>query len=1031
MPAVSDLNARVRVPHETSHEPVGSGSPRIFINYRRDDAAADAGRLFDALRARFGEGSVFMDIDTIPPGADFAEVINQAVGSCEVLIAVIGKSWLSLADASGRRRLDDQQDLVRMEILAALDRKVRVVPVLVQRAPMPRADQLPSALARLAGRHAFEISYTRWQYDVERLIAAIDKPTRQKVVTFMATGVEAPFRRREANPIAMHRAMEEHDRIVTHAVARHQGSMVESGREGESMLAAFRSVGDAVRCAIDVQRAFADQRWPRGARLKVQIAINTGQAELRGGRYYGEALYRCAGLMAIGHGGQILLTQASADKAVSLPAGCKLVDLGVHRLRDLERPEHVHQLRQRALEGDFPALKSQALLRDTVPIQLTSFIDREADVEQVTKLLRSHRLVTLVGPAGVGKTRLALRVAGEFSSSISTTVAELAAVGDPALLPSTVANALGLRDESRVVDARAIADWLAGLRVLLVLDNCEHLVDSVAAFSEDLLAASPSLTILATSAESLKVPGEAIWRVGPLPARTAAVRLFNDRARLRRPRPDKDDDTAAVIQICERLDGLPLAIELAAARAEVMSPREMVARLNDRFALLGSASRSKDARHRTLRSAIDWSYELLSAPEKMVFARSAVFAGGFDLEAAEAVCAGDGVARADVAEMVWKLVDKSLVAVRQGREGQTRQMLLETLREYGLERLANSKEDGATRKRHAAYFLALAEKAAAGLNSPEPLSWLRRMDEDNDNFRAALSGGGLDGEGRLRTAVALTEYWDKRGRYSEARQYLSEALAASGDASILRATALRGLALMALSQSDLDEAGTRSRQSLEMCRRIGDVTGEVWSLEQLARISQQREDLAQARELSSEALALARPLNNEMLLARCLFRIGVIEMFEGKQVDAARNLETATALGERTGDDGLVAGSIVMRGYLAATRGDVRLAGAMFSDALSRWRENMSPRDVALILDGFALTAAAAGQDERALRLAAAARTLRRRIGNSAGSRFQRLMRQKLGRPRKSSQWRSASVRGARMTPESAVAYALGEDGAD
>ncbi len=1016
------------MPQETSHEPVGSGSPRIFINYRRDDAAADAGRLFDALSARFGEGSVFMDIDTIPPGADFAEVINQAVGSCEVLIAVIGKRWLSLADAAGVRRLDDQHDLVRMEILAALDRKVRVVPVLVQGAQMPRADQLPTTLARLAGRHAFEISYPRWQYDVERLVAAIDKPTRQKVVTFMATGVEASIRTREVNPIAMRRAMLEHDGIVTRAVAHHQGSMVESGREGESMLAAFRSVGDALRCAIDVQRAFADQRWPRGARLKIRVAINTGQAELRGGRYYGEALYRCAGLMAIGHGGQILLTQVSAEKAVSLPAGCKLVDLGVHRLRDLDRPERVHQLRQRALEGDFPALKSQALLRDTVPIQLTSFIDREADVEQVTKLLRSHRLVTLVGPAGVGKTRLALRVAGEFASSISTTLAELAAVGDPALLPSTIANALGLRDESRVVDARAIADWLAGLRVLLVLDNCEHLIDAVAAFTEDLLAASPGLTILATSGESLKVQGEAIWRVGPLAARTAAVQLFKDRARLRRPGVGKDDDTAAVVQICERLDGLPLAIELAAARAEVMSPREMVARPNDRFALLGSATRSKDARHRTLRSAIDWSFELLSAPEKTVFARSAVFAGGFDLEAAEAVCAGDGVARADVTEMVWKLVDKSLVAVRQAREGQTRHMLLETLREYGLERLADTKDDGATRKRHAAYFLALAEKAAAGLNSPEPLNWLRRMDEDNDNFRAALSGGGLDAEGRLRTAVALTEYWDKRGRYSEARQYLSEALAASGEASILRATALRGLVLMALSQSDLDEADARCHQSLEMCRQIGDVAGEVWSLEQLARISHQREDLVQARELAGQALALARSLNDDRLRARCLFRIGLIDMYEGKQADAARNLESANALGEQTGDDGLVVASIVNRGYLAATRGDVRVAGAMFTDALSRWRENVSPRVVARILDGFALTAADAGQDERALLLAAAARALRRRIGTSADSRSQQLLRQRLGRARKSSQSRSASARGARMTLAAAVAYALGED---
>src|SRR2546428_220720 len=348
-----------------------------------------------------------------------------------------------------------------------------------------------------------------------------------------------------------------------------------------------------------------------------------------------------------------------------------------------------------------------------------------------------------------------------------------------------------------------------------------------------------------------------------------------------------------------------------------MSPREMVARLTDRFALLGSASRSREARHRTLRSAIDWSHDLLSPAERLVFARLSVFAGGVDLEAAEAVCAADGGDRADNAETAWTLLG--------------------------------------------------------------PL-----------------------------------------------------ALAASNEPSVMRATALRGLALMAWSQSDFDEAEARCRESLEMCRDIGDAKGEVLSLEQLAQISHKTGgDFAQARAFANEALGLARHLDDQGLLARCLFRLGVIDWFEEKQADAAGNLETAAALAEQIGDDDLVAASMLVLGHLAATKGELRVAGARLSRALSRWREQVSPRQVALILDGLALAAADAGEGERATCLAAASRAIRRRIGTPTGSRLQRLLEERLGPPRKSSASRAASARGAHMSLPAAVAYALREDADD
>jgi predicted ATPase len=850
------------------------------------------------------------------------------------------------------------------------------------------------------------------------------------VVTFMLTDVEDSTRKWETNPEAMRQAMLEHDRILALEISRRDGSLVESGREGDSVLAAFRSPDHAVKCALAVQRAFAAQSWPRGAHLSIRIAINTGEAELRGGHYYGQPLYRCARLMALGYGGQILVTKTTSDLTRRrLPARSTFVDLGWHRLRDLDKREHVHQLSHPDLEGEFPPLKSEAMRRHNLPLQVTSFVDRDADVEQVKRLIRQHRLVTLVGPSGVGKTRMGLRVAEETSSRTPAILAELASLADPALVPSTVANALGLRDESRVIDGRSIADWLAGGRLLLVLDSCEHLIESVAGLCEDLLAASPNLTILATSGEALGVPGEATWPVAPLPTGSEAVRLFNDRARMRRPDSILgDDDNMAVREICERLDGLPLAIELAAARTSVMSPREIVARLGDRFALLASGRRSRDLRHRTLRSAIDWSHDLLTPRERVVFARLAVFVGGFDLEAAETVCAGEGVARSEVAETVWRLVDKSLVIVRQGHEGHTRHFMLETLREYGLERLA-SLDEAATRMRHAAHFLALAETAGPYLRGRDGPSWLQQLDSDNDNFRAALTGSGLDGEGRLKLAVALVDYWVKQSHYSEARLCLVEALAVAPQPSSLRAAALRGLALMDWAQSDFDEAAARCHESLEMCRVLGDRSGVGWSLQQLAQASSTRENFTAARQFAAEALAVAQELGEGKLHATCLFRLGVIDMFESAGPDAKRNLEAASSLAEQVDDSELVAVSMAVLGYIAASRGEVATARTRLARALSRWREQVSPRQVALILDGFALTAAAGGEDERAMRLAGAARALRRRIGSPPGSRLQRMLRERLGPARRTSRGRTLLAQGGRMTLPAAVAYALGEEG--
>ena len=543
-------------------------------------------------------------------------------------------------------------------------------------------------------------------------------------VTFLFTDLEGSTRLWEEHPDAMRVVLSRHDEILRNAVTAHAGHVVKS--TGDGVHAVFATAYDAVTAAIAAQLALTREPWPEDVPVKVRMGLHTGEAELREGDYYGSTTNRAARLMAVAHGGQILCTLATLGLVRDdLPAGAKFVDLGEHGLRDLAYPERVFQIVHPDLPRDFPLLRSIGAYPTNLPQQLTTFVGREDEIAEVAEALKQSRVVTLTGVGGVGKTRLALHVAAAVLPRFpdGAWVSELGPVRDAAAIPEVVATAIGAPPPQGRSVVAGLLDYLQEKQLLLVLDNCEHVIAAVADIVREIAQRCPRVAILATSREGLGVAGERLVVVGSLRVaaegavleaalNSDAVRLFEQRAAAVRADFTVDEaNVGAVLEICRRLDGIPLAIELAAARIRALAPAEIAQRLGERFRLLTGGSRTAVERHQTLRAAVDWSYDLLDERERTVLRRLAAFAGGFDLEAAEAVTAGDGVDPIDVVDRLEELVEKSLT-VASGGGPITRYRLLETIRQYAQERLEEAGESDVIRGRHARYFLTLAERGA-------------------------------------------------------------------------------------------------------------------------------------------------------------------------------------------------------------------------------------------------------------------------------------------------------------------------------
>jgi len=565
-------------------------------------------------------------------------------------------------------------------------------------------------------------------------------------VTFLFTDLEGSTRLWEEHPEAMKPALARHDAILRDGVTAHDGRVVKT--TGDGLHAVFATARDALDAGVAMQRALAAEPWAETGPLRVRMGIHTCEAEYRDGDYYGSEVNRAARLMSVAHGGQVVVSSATAG--LVRDGSVELVDLGEHRLRDLTTSERVFQVSAPALVAEFPPLRSLDAMPGNLPRQVTSFVGREAELASVAELVRDAPMVTLTGVGGVGKTRLALQVAAEVAGRFpdGAWLVELAAVADPDAVVDAVAASLRVQPFPGRTLEDSVLEYLATKRLLLVLDNCEHLLDAVAALVDAISRQCPQVTVLATSREGLALAGERIVAVPTLGLPTAggggdvwhadAVQLFADRAAAaQRDFVLTDANAETVAVLCRRLDGIPLAIELAAARVRSMAPEDLVARLDQRFKLLTRGSRAALERHQTLRSTIDWSYDLLDPTERSALQRLSVFAGGCDLDAAEAVLADDDLDAYDVDDVLAQLVDKSLVVVDRDDAG-VRYRLLETIRQYAAERLQADGDPGAVRRRHAEHFIAVADAAGPHLRSWDLKVWGDRLAPDTDNLRAVL-----------------------------------------------------------------------------------------------------------------------------------------------------------------------------------------------------------------------------------------------------------------------------------------------------
>lgn len=832
--------------------------------------------------------------------------------------------------------------------------------------------------------------------------------------TFLLTDVEGSTRLWEQQPAEMAAALARHDSIVATAVQRRGGELVRERGEGDSSFSAFRRPVDAVSCALEIQQALHQEPWPDGIALLVRMALHSGEATLRAGDYYGQTVNRCARLRAAAHGGQVVLSRAvAAQTRGSLPPGASLQDLGVHRLKDLSDPEHVHQLCHPSLPHVFPPLRSLNSRNHNLPPQLTSFIGREREMAEVSELLGSHRLLTLTGAGGCGKSRLALQVAADRADVHPGGIwlVELAALTDPLLVPQALFSALGLRQEPGRLLMATLVDHLVETQCLIVLDNCEHLVQACADLVQQLLAACPDVRVLATSRQVLGLPGEAGWRVPSLSlpttgskasleelAATESARLFVDRARAVAPAFELgDQDVAPVHEICTQLDGIPLAIELAAARIGVLAPGEVAARLFDRFHLLTGGSRSSLPRQQTLQAAVDWSHDLLSEPERVLLRRLGVFAGGWTLPAAEAVCANGGVTAAAVLDLLTELASKSLVlAIRQGDS--TRYHMLETIRQYGRERLREAGEEGEVSARHCQWGLGLAEDAEQELLRGRQVSW-QRLESEHDNLRAALEWsledpGGV--ESALRLAGALGEFWDLRCYFEEGRRWLEAALGREDGAwPAARAKALNSLGLVVSHQGDYRRARTFFEEALRLARRTGELqvvsttlgnlgwmdwsegkaaagrshleegvdlareVGDKWLIARalyLLTHVEATENPDRAVELAEESLHIARVLGEKSIEGRSEYFLGLVSMFHANYQSAREHLQRSVALAREVGDRWQAPWSLSFLGMLELLSANFEAARPILDESLEMARETGNMWCVARCLGGLAWT---------------------------------------------------------------------------
>jgi len=946
-------------------------------------------------------------------------------------------------------------------------------------------------------------------------------------VTFLFTDIEGSTKLAQQYPDAMPVLLARHNQILHQTIERYNGYVFQV--VGDSFAAAFHSASDALNAAVDAQKKLYSETWTPG-HIKVRMGIHTGAAQLQidsnDNAYAGYATLASAQrIMSAGHGGQILLSGATRELVRDvLPENTELLDVGKKRLKDLLRPEHLYQLNILELSSTFPPLKTLDAFPNNLPTQLTTFIGRENEIAEVKQELEAHRLVTLTGSGGTGKTRLSLQVAADLLEKFDHGVwfVELAPLTDSDLIPQTILSTIGVQEQQGKTPLEVLKEYLHEKQALIVLDNCEHLVSASAEVVNTLLNAAPKLKILASSREALSVKGEMSYPVPSLSlpdikhlpvieqlSQYEAVRLFIDRVLLVAPHFVVEKDNAPhIAQICYRLDGIPLAIELAAARVKMLSVEQISKRLDDRFRLLTGGARTALPRQQTLRALIDWSYDILSENERLLLRRLSVFAGGWTLEAAEEVCVGqDDTLPYDVLDLLTQLVNKSLVVVIEySQSGETRYRMLETIRQYTREKLQEAGDGEVIRDQHLAYFAKLVELAEPELYLSNQAFWLNKLDDELDNLRMAMEWSlTSDAESGLRIAALSWRWCDmhsyfreigewlsqflerysvddslhaqalfcysgcliRQGRFAEAfqiaEQCLQMALIVSDKHTEAHSLQLLGaltsvqgkveegillmeqgldlyralgykigqanvLSALANNSSNRERAAAFARESLQISRELGNLSGIAESLAALARLSIWRGDFSSPAAWLDEALSMARQVSDQATEQFILLVYGVLMYWQGNYRQSHAYYKEVIQLSERLGNHFTGLWAHVHMAYMLLQQGAIGQARELFEECIQRAYKADWKMNLVFAVEGIASLNVNQGQSERAGRLFAWTDAMRDEIGDQRPPIEQASVEKDLAVIHSSLndvEFEKLSTQGRAMATEQAIALAL------
>jgi predicted ATPase/class 3 adenylate cyclase len=863
-------------------------------------------------------------------------------------------------------------------------------------------------------------------------------------VTFLFTDIEGSTNLARMLGERWAEVVDDHHDILQTAIRNHGG--IDISTEGDAFFAVFTSAVDAIAACARAQRGLADHEWPTDGPVRVRMGLHTGEGRLGGKDYVGLDVHRAARIAAASHGGQVLVSEATRTLAVDkLPDRLTLRDLGAHRLKDFDEPQHVYQLVIADLPDEFPPIRSLEIPTN-LPVRLTTFVGREREVANIAQLLDSTRLVTLTGPGGTGKTRLALKVASDILDRFRDGVffVDLAPITDPALVPSAILTTVGSRGGAGPrTELERLQIELRDREILLVLDNFEQVIDAAPAVGV-IMAAARGIRILATSRSPLRLESEREARVTPLDlpptaervvpddlSRFAAVALFAERARAIDPGFTIEEGNAGVVvEICRRLDGLPLAIELAASRLRVLSPAALLERLVRVLPMLSGGPRDLPDRQRTLRDTIDWSYRLLRPTVASFFERLCVFAGGFTIPAAESVCDPGGALEIGVLEAIEALLDASLLRRSEAMGGPDRFEMLQTIREYGLEQFQRSGEAEEVERRHAFHFLELAETSEPGLRGPDLERLMGTLHVDHDNLRAALTWALQSDQGdvALRLVSALWRFWHLHGDLASGRRWAEQALALPSAAvrSRVRAKALLAAGSLAYWQLDKPAMSTWYGDGLAMFEDLEDEAGiaearidDAFGLGIVGR-------LEEAVEMLLSAEALFEKLGDRRAVADSRFGLAVMHRLRGDIVLARETGEEALSIHREVGDLFGLIGSLYVVGTTAAQLGDMATARAHFMETLAIEEAFGERTGIALSLDNLADMEISQGNAVRAMRLAGASETIKDGVGGQAPPDLITLPDpRKRARPLLSEkEIRAAWDEGRAMSLEEALAYA-------